>query len=77
MDKGWMKLRNKFFLEYRKGVTQFLKVVKFHIDAYERITCPYMRCMDLNWNLIEGMERYLLTIGISPTTQNGCIMESH
>ncbi|KAA0026290.1 CACTA en-spm transposon protein [Cucumis melo var. makuwa] len=35
-------------------MTQFLEVVKFHIDAYGRITCSYMRCMDLNWNLIEG-----------------------
>uniref|UniRef100_A0A9I9EEU4 CACTA en-spm transposon protein n=1 Tax=Cucumis melo TaxID=3656 RepID=A0A9I9EEU4_CUCME len=41
MDKGWMKLRNKFSLEYRKGVTQFLKVSKFHIDAYRRISNPF------------------------------------
>ena len=35
MDKTWMKPRNKFFLEYKEGVAQFLKVAKFHIDAYE------------------------------------------
>uniref|UniRef100_A0A9I9E8U7 Transposase-associated domain-containing protein n=1 Tax=Cucumis melo TaxID=3656 RepID=A0A9I9E8U7_CUCME len=66
MDKGWMKLRNKFSLEYREGVTQFLEVAKFLVDAYRRIRCPCKRCMNSNWNSLEGVERRLLTIGTSP-----------
>uniref|UniRef100_A0A9I9EIC2 Transposase-associated domain-containing protein n=1 Tax=Cucumis melo TaxID=3656 RepID=A0A9I9EIC2_CUCME len=61
-----MKLRNKFSLEYREGVTQFLEFAKFHVDAYRRIRCPYKRCMNLSWNSLEGVERHQLTIGISP-----------
>ena len=61
-----MKFRNKFFLEYREGVTQFLEFTKFHVDAYGRIRCPCKRYMNLNWNSLEGVERHLLTIGISP-----------
>ena len=66
MDNGWMKLRNKFSLEYKEGVTKFLEVVKFHFDAYGRINYPCKRCMNSNWNSLEGVEQYLLTIGISP-----------
>ncbi|KAL0556957.1 hypothetical protein IC582_005474 [Cucumis melo] len=66
MDKGWMKLRNKLSLEYRHGVTQFLEFAKFHVDAYGRLRCPCKRCLNLNWSSLEGVERHLLTIGISP-----------
>uniref|UniRef100_A0A9I9E9K0 Transposase-associated domain-containing protein n=1 Tax=Cucumis melo TaxID=3656 RepID=A0A9I9E9K0_CUCME len=66
IDKGWMKIRNKFSLEYRQGVTQFLEFVKFHVDAYVRLRCPCKRCLNLNWSSLEGVERHLLTIGISP-----------
>ena len=30
MDKGWMKLKNKFSVEYRESVSQFLEVAKYH-----------------------------------------------
>uniref|UniRef100_A0A9I9E4R4 Transposase-associated domain-containing protein n=1 Tax=Cucumis melo TaxID=3656 RepID=A0A9I9E4R4_CUCME len=53
MDKSWMKIMNKFFIEYRERVTQFLEVVKFHVDAYGRIRCPCKRCINLNSNSIE------------------------
>ncbi|KAA0032412.1 CACTA en-spm transposon protein [Cucumis melo var. makuwa] len=66
MDKGWMKLRNKLSLEYRHGVTQFLEFAKFYVDAYGRLRCPCKRCLNLNWSSLEGVERHLLTIGISP-----------
>ncbi|KAL4026636.1 hypothetical protein IC575_015072 [Cucumis melo] len=66
MDKGWMKLRNKLSLEYRHEVTQFLEFAKFYVDAYGRLRCPCKRCLNLNWSSLEGMERHLLTIGISP-----------
>ncbi|KAA0040340.1 hypothetical protein E6C27_scaffold460G00450 [Cucumis melo var. makuwa] len=66
MDKDWMKLRNKFSLEYRHGVTQFLEFAKFYVDAYGRLRCPCKRCLNLNWSSLEGVERHLLTIGISP-----------
>uniref|UniRef100_A0A9I9ECK2 Transposase-associated domain-containing protein n=1 Tax=Cucumis melo TaxID=3656 RepID=A0A9I9ECK2_CUCME len=66
MDRGWMKLRNKFSLKYRQGVTQFLEFVKFHVDAYRRLRCPCNRCLNLNWSSLEGVEQHLLTIGISP-----------
>ena len=56
MDKGWMKVRNKFSVEYREGVSQFLEIVKFHVDAYERIRCPCKRCMNTNWDSLEGVE---------------------
>ncbi|KAA0052152.1 CACTA en-spm transposon protein [Cucumis melo var. makuwa] len=56
MDNGWMKLRNKLSLEYRHGVTQFLEFAKFHVDAYERLRCPCKRCLNLNWNSLEGVE---------------------
>ena len=72
----WMKLRNKFFLEYREGVAQFLEVAKFHIDAYGQIRCSCKRCMNSNWNLLEGVEGHLLLLEYPPTTQNECIMES-
>ena len=61
-----MKLRNKLSLEYRHGVTQFLEFAKFHVDAYGRLRCPCKRCLNLNWSSLEGVERHLLTIGISP-----------
>uniref|UniRef100_A0A9I9EAM3 Transposase-associated domain-containing protein n=1 Tax=Cucumis melo TaxID=3656 RepID=A0A9I9EAM3_CUCME len=57
MDNDWMKLRNKFFLEYREGVTQFLDFTKFYVDAYGCISCSCKRCMNLNWNSLEGVER--------------------
>ncbi|KAA0055996.1 CACTA en-spm transposon protein [Cucumis melo var. makuwa] len=66
MDKGWMKLRNKFSLEHRHGVTQFLEFAKFHVDVYGRLRCPCKRCLNLNWSSLEGVERHLLTNGISP-----------
>uniref|UniRef100_A0A9I9EH42 Transposase-associated domain-containing protein n=1 Tax=Cucumis melo TaxID=3656 RepID=A0A9I9EH42_CUCME len=66
MDNDWMKLSNKFFLKYRVGVTQFLEVAKFHVDAYRRIRCPCKRCMNSNWNSLKGVELHLLTIGIFP-----------
>ena len=50
----------------REGVTQFLEVTKFQVDDYERIRCPYKRCMNSSWNSLKGVERHLFTIGISP-----------
>ena len=61
-----MKVRNKLSVEYREGVPQFLEIVKFHVDAYERIRCPCNRCMHSNWYSLEGVEWHLLTIRISP-----------
>ncbi|TYK18968.1 uncharacterized protein E5676_scaffold418G00580 [Cucumis melo var. makuwa] len=51
---------------FRHGVTQFLEFAKFHVDAYGRLRCPCKRCLNLNWSSLEGVERHLLTIGISP-----------
>ena len=65
MDKGWIKVMIKFSVEYREGVSQFLEIFKFHIDAYEQIRCPSKRCMYSNWDSLEGVEQHLLTIGIS------------
>ncbi|KAA0050852.1 uncharacterized protein E6C27_scaffold404G001210 [Cucumis melo var. makuwa] len=50
----------------KHGVTQFLEFAKFHVDAYGRLRCPCKRCLNLNWSSLEGVERHLLTIGISP-----------
>uniref|UniRef100_A0A9I9EFK1 Transposase-associated domain-containing protein n=1 Tax=Cucumis melo TaxID=3656 RepID=A0A9I9EFK1_CUCME len=72
MEKSWMKLKNKFSVEYREGVTQFLEVAKFHVNDYRRIRCPCKRCTNSNWDLLEGVERHLLTIRISPRIYNGC-----
>ena len=36
MDKGWMKLRNKFSVKYRESVSQFLEVAKYQVDKYEQ-----------------------------------------
>uniref|UniRef100_A0A9I9ELF6 Transposase-associated domain-containing protein n=1 Tax=Cucumis melo TaxID=3656 RepID=A0A9I9ELF6_CUCME len=52
MNKGLMKLRNKFFLEYR--LTQFLEFAKFHVNAYGRLRCPCKRCLNLNSSSLEG-----------------------
>ena len=65
MNKSWIKLRNKFSIEYREGVSQCLKVSKFHIDDYGRTRCLSKRCMNSNWNSLEDVERHLLTIKIS------------
>ena len=65
MDKSWMKLRNKLSVEYREGVSQFLEVLKFHVDAYKRIRGPCNRCMNSIWELLDVVERHLLIIGIA------------
>uniref|UniRef100_A0A9I9EDR2 Uncharacterized protein n=1 Tax=Cucumis melo TaxID=3656 RepID=A0A9I9EDR2_CUCME len=49
-----MKLRNKFFLEYREGVTQFLEFVKFHVDAYGRIKVSMREMYELKLELTRG-----------------------
>ena len=67
MDKGWMKLRNKFSIQYREGGTQFLEVAKFQVNDYRHIKCPCKRCINSNWNSLEGVEQYLLTIKIFPS----------
>ncbi|TYK00179.1 uncharacterized protein E5676_scaffold1452G00050 [Cucumis melo var. makuwa] len=46
-------------------MAQLLEVVKFQADAYRQIRCSCKRCMNSNWNLLEGVERHLLIIGIS------------
>ncbi|TYK23153.1 NBS-LRR type resistance protein [Cucumis melo var. makuwa] len=43
MGKGWMKLRNKFSVEYREEVEQFLEVAKFQVNEYGRIRRPCKR----------------------------------
>ena len=70
MDKSWMKLRNKFSIEFKEGVSQFLEVAKNHIDQYKRIRYPCKRCMNSNWDSLEGAERYLLVIEVSPSYTN-------
>ena len=67
MIKDWMKLRNKLSVEYREGVSQFLEVAKFHVYDLGRTRCPYKNYMTSMWESLEGVERHLLTVGISPS----------
>ncbi|KAA0045946.1 (R)-mandelonitrile lyase 1-like [Cucumis melo var. makuwa] len=61
MDKGWMKLRDKFSVEYREGMSQFLEVAKYHIDDYKRTRCPCKRYSVYHEELVnlhKGIERF-------------------
>ncbi|TYK13640.1 (R)-mandelonitrile lyase 1-like [Cucumis melo var. makuwa] len=61
MDKGWMKLRDKFSVEYREGMSQFLEVAKYHIDDYRQTRCPCKRYSvyhEESVNLHKGIERF-------------------
>ena len=66
-NKGLMKLKNKFLVEYRDGVSQFLELAKYPVDNYEWTRCPCKRCMNSIWDSLKGVKRHLLTIGISPS----------
>ncbi|TYK06194.1 uncharacterized protein E5676_scaffold287G00510 [Cucumis melo var. makuwa] len=41
--------------------------MKYHVDEDGQIRCPCKRCMNLNWDLLVGVERHLLTIGMCPS----------
>ncbi|KAA0042484.1 NBS-LRR type resistance protein [Cucumis melo var. makuwa] len=62
VDFGW--------LSYSYGVgrmrrLKYLVVNNEVVLAILQLWCPCKRCMNLNWNSLEGVERHLLTIGIS------------
>ncbi|KAA0052853.1 uncharacterized protein E6C27_scaffold33G00030 [Cucumis melo var. makuwa] len=67
MDKSLMNIKNKLSIEYRERVFKFLDVAKYHVDEYGWIRCPYNRCMNSNWDSLEGVERHLLTSGMCPS----------
>ena len=50
-----MKFRNKFLVEYKKGVFQFLEVAKYHVNNYVKIRLCN-RCMNSNGDSLEGVE---------------------
>ena len=60
MDKSWMKLSDRFSIEYKEGIFQFLEVAKYHFNNYEQIRCPCKKSMNLNWDSLEGVKRHLL-----------------
>ena len=62
-----MKFKNKFSVDYKEVVSQFLEVTKVYVDDYKQISRPCKRCMNSLLESLEGVERYLLTIGISPS----------
>ncbi|KAL0559314.1 hypothetical protein IC582_003922 [Cucumis melo] len=70
MNKDWIKLQNKLSVEYREGVSQFLEVAKLHVNDSGRTRCPCKKCMNSMWESLEGVERHLLTVGISPSYVN-------
>ncbi|TYK19802.1 putative Transposase family tnp2 [Cucumis melo var. makuwa] len=67
MDKSLMNVRNKLSIEYKEELFKFLDFAKYHVDEYGRIRCPCERCMNSNWDSLEGVERHLLTIEMCPS----------
>ena len=49
-----MKLMDRFSVEYREEVFQFLEVAKYQINNYEQINCPCKRMYEFELRLIRG-----------------------
>ena len=53
-------------MTYMEGVTQFLEKAKFHVNNLGKTRCPCKNCMNTVWKSLDGVERHLLTYGMSP-----------
>ncbi|TYJ97044.1 uncharacterized protein E5676_scaffold506G001100 [Cucumis melo var. makuwa] len=50
----------------KRDPSVFVVVLPSSLAAVCHFRCPCKRCLNLNWSSLEGVERHLLTIGISP-----------
>ena len=67
MDRSWMSLRDKFYLEYIASVTSFMNMTSNHTREDGKACCPYRRCMNLFWCILLDIQNHLYECDINMT----------
>jgi hypothetical protein len=64
MDKTWMKETHRFGEKYSKGVEQFIRMARGHVDELNRIKCPCRKCENHYYKPIDMVKDDLFLNGI-------------
>jgi hypothetical protein len=56
MDKSWMQETHRFGEKYSKGVEQFIRMARGHVDELNRIKCPCCKCENRYYKPIDMVE---------------------
>ncbi|XP_026452318.1 uncharacterized protein LOC113352753 [Papaver somniferum] len=64
MDKSWMQGKSRLHPAYKRGLNEFIKIVRDHTDSMGRTGCPCARCKNGHLEPIQVVEDHLQDFGI-------------
>ncbi|XP_026452382.1 uncharacterized protein LOC113352830 [Papaver somniferum] len=64
MDKSWMQGKSRLHPAYKRGLNEFIKIVRDHTDSMGRTCFPCARCKNGHLDPIQVVEDHLQDFGI-------------